>query len=64
MTGYGVEKENALIRKQEMFFFGIEIWEELHSLAAGDILVESGACKGTPHKERTERDVALLDVRL
>ena len=30
----------------------IKMWEELHRLAARDSVGGSGACQGTPHKER------------
>ena len=51
MTGYGEEKENSLIRKDGDLW--IEIWEELHNLAAGDILVEVQQVKA--HRKKKEK---------
>ena len=58
LTGYGEEKEKTTNPKAGDADLQIEIWEELHNLAAG-CSGGSGACKGTLHKERKERDVAL-----
>ena len=52
-------KKNASNQKLDMPILWIKIWEELHLLAARNMVVEVEHVKGSSHKERKERDVKL-----